>query len=523
MYFTYFVLMVLTNTRVPRFIKMSDDLYTGPPIKAIVANVLDIITNNPTQPTVAVPDVVVSPDTSESIVIDSLRDIPDDGFTLNNKRLLLTYRSHIDKIAIEKFLSTKGQELEFFRAAHETADKANPYPHTHVVAVFKKALQSKNSRVFDINGIHPNIKVIKTNVHYTNCLKYLAKEDPSNADLAGSVSTEQMNKDKINDIWECKTVSEAMLKHGSVKTAQQIVSIYNVKPPTPIDMPQYILMKWQLTIRNMVMSPWVQYVPPQEPEEEDRGILAPSVPLDKPMVWKTTSDGRDIYTIYNPEGCSGKTILIKWLNQHSNKRVHIAQGLPAMRDLAEVIKNAFIKGWTGETIMINLTRTTSEDNYYESLEALIDGLITGPKYSGSTHVWNPRFVMLFTNLMPKLTTLTKDRWKIYKIREDGWLEAMNYHDALKIYYNESADKLNDVAKTKHLALTKLYHTPVEYDDEGKPFIHAPSPTFSGITPTTKPPWERKPARARKTPAECKPVYNRIPPNVPANIHLYNQM
>ena len=56
-----------------------------------------------------------------------------------NRRLLLTYKTHLDKDAWIEWLTTKtGLTPDFVRLAHETGDKTNPYNHTHCVIDFEK-------------------------------------------------------------------------------------------------------------------------------------------------------------------------------------------------------------------------------------------------------------------------------------------------------------------------------------------------------------------------------------------------
>ena len=69
-------------------------------------------------------------------------------------RILFTYTTHIPKEALHALMidKTKGQvkdEFVFWRAAHETADKTNPYEHTHVLVDWGCAFRWRNVRLLD--------------------------------------------------------------------------------------------------------------------------------------------------------------------------------------------------------------------------------------------------------------------------------------------------------------------------------------------------------------------------------------
>ena len=72
-----------------------------------------------------------------------------------NRRLLLTYKTHLDKDAWIEWLTTKTRIApDFVRLAHETGDKTNPYNHTHCVIDFGKVFQTINMSYFDYENIH---------------------------------------------------------------------------------------------------------------------------------------------------------------------------------------------------------------------------------------------------------------------------------------------------------------------------------------------------------------------------------
>jgi len=65
-----------------------------------------------------------------------------------NQKIMLTYKTQIDKTKLLEFFDKKSPGYTFCRIAHETGDKNHPYPHTHVVLDSGKVLQTSNCRFF---------------------------------------------------------------------------------------------------------------------------------------------------------------------------------------------------------------------------------------------------------------------------------------------------------------------------------------------------------------------------------------
>jgi hypothetical protein len=92
-------------------------------------------------------------------------------FRFHGSRVHLTYKGHIE---CDK-LKSQYPKLEFYSCVHETSDSENEYEHTHFAAWFSKTVDTKNERYFDFEGIHPNIKSIKSDLQWRNTCKYHEK------------------------------------------------------------------------------------------------------------------------------------------------------------------------------------------------------------------------------------------------------------------------------------------------------------------------------------------------------------
>lgn len=126
---------------------------------------------------------------------------------------------------------------------------------------------------------------------------------------------------------------------------------------------------------------------------------------------------RTINWVYDKDGNCGKTVFSKYL--YSKYKCIIATG-GAYNDvaciLAECVKNGFDLN-DKFTFIMNVPRSVDKISY-KAIEAVKDGLITSPKFNSQTLVFNCPHVWIFSNEMPEISRLSKDRWMIYNIIDD---------------------------------------------------------------------------------------------------------
>lgn len=157
----------------------------------------------------------------------SVEDSENKKFYIANKRVLLTYKTYLNKTLTKKIFNNKWNINEI-HICHEKGDDNDPYPHSHIFIEFNKRIQSRNCKVFDINNIHPNIKKVISVNHVEHCYKYLMKEDTDCSYLKEKFKS--FNVDTI-----IKTKREAMENARNALEANQLSKlweknyIYNVK------------------------------------------------------------------------------------------------------------------------------------------------------------------------------------------------------------------------------------------------------------------------------------------------------
>ena len=187
---------------------------------------------------------------------------PGDVFSktkIANRRILLTYKTHLDKDAWIEWISTKTSITpDFVRLAHETGDKTNPYNHTHCVIDFGKVFQTVNMSYFDYENIHPHIRVLKNAKALKDAKTYIAKEDPANKDLL--VETTPV----ADIVWSKDSLQEALRMAKKPSDATGIIALYNAKSETLPSIPEWRMPKqdWQET------SSMSSLIPPMNTTEE---------------------------------------------------------------------------------------------------------------------------------------------------------------------------------------------------------------------------------------------------------------
>lgn len=334
-------------------------------------------------------------------------------------RAMLTYKTHIDKEALEAFLcdvlyEKKCGEILFLRIAHETADPAAPYPHTHVVIHVSKEIcdQTAGHRIFDWpdGNIHPNIHKIKTNIHLGNAKRYLAKEDPDNADLKEKIdgmARKLLSAESLGQALatSCPKEWTAMIAAFPILKAY-FEGVGDVKYNS--DEIRKRLDPWQLSLFNMLEEDF-QFVWHTRAE---RAAFREEEYMREKRIAELT---RRIIVIYNPDYEIGKTFFCKQLAKHNPNRYFSTGGLSNDKDIACLIADGMKAGWSGKVLLINLPKEQAERMNYGLLEKIRDGLLTSTKYRPEQLNWDIQHICIFTNSMPNIFTMDISRWWVYKV------------------------------------------------------------------------------------------------------------
>lgn len=314
---------------------------------------------------------------------------PGNKFSFANQRVLLTYKTHINKAEHRLFIEALiKQPAEEYYCAHEKESTKTNYAHSHVFVNFGKRFQSTNCRIFDFLNIHPNIKKVVTKT-FDKLYRYISKEDPELAELA-----EKYKDISVADrIWSASSLEDAINKNvKNVNDIFGVIQLYNMKKGKDLKCANFTPYGWQTEILEILG---------REP------------------------DDRTIHWWYEKIGKFGKTTLVKYLMANWPEKYYVCSDLGYTKDAAEIIRSAFDSGWDGHCFILNLPRAMEDKDFiYQSIEAIKDGLVTATKYKGKTMIFDCPHVVVFANWRPHTFLMSLDRWQIHEIdRKDIRPEA----------------------------------------------------------------------------------------------------
>lgn len=329
-------------------------------------------------------------------------------FYLQNQRIMLTYKTHLDKKEYISWFNKEKKATTFIRLAHETGDKTHDYKHTHVLVKFAERFKSQNANIFDYTVgtkvIHPNIKAIKTETHWKNCLNYMAKEDKENKDLKV--------KSMASKIQRCKTLKVALDKYAEDPCkAAGVKLLYSYK-----DQDENIV-----TVPNDKMKEW------------EKKFL---------KISKKKSD-RQINWIYDKYGRSGKTVWSHHMEDNFDNGWAIFNNIGRISDFTMNIQQWKSIGWKSEGMIFDFARDYQDKSViYSALEIAIDGRATATKYEGGRIRFGKPVIWVFANFVPDCSKMSKDRWNVFKMTKKHDLEKMTIREVNKLH-KKHEEQMND--------------------------------------------------------------------------------
>jgi len=308
------------------------------------------------------------------------------NFRLQNKRIHLTYKSHIPPEAWLSWISKiKSTPIEKYSIVHEKGDSVVPYEHTHILIDFGYSFQTRNSKFFDWknpNGenMHPNIKIVKTAVHWKRSTIYHYKESIPYTNIP-----KPETENAIKEIWKHNTLSDALLSTCStLNNVGGVIAAFNCKPA------------------DYGVEPTVEWKPWQKELLDE---------IEK------NPNSRNITWYFDPLGNSGKSFISKHLGQFKGAFVstkantyHVATAIDEF--LKQNGPNSIL------VIIFNFTRQQENHKIYQALEELKDGMMTSEKYKGRTMYFPHPHLICMANYIPDITSITKDRWDIRTLQDD---------------------------------------------------------------------------------------------------------
>lgn len=166
-----------------------------------------------------------------------------------------------------------------------------------------------------------------------------------------------------------------------------------------------------------VAGPWdiskkEKYIPRQIREIETLRPFQRSI-VEDADVWNT----RNINIVFNPDGCVGKSILKGYLRAHG-----IGRPIPPCNDYKDMLRMVCDMP-TSKLYIIDLPKAMKKDKLgglYSAIETIKDGYAYDDRYKFTEKIFDCPNIWVFTNTMPDLELLSKDRWRIWSVTTDTY-------------------------------------------------------------------------------------------------------
>lgn len=145
---------------------------------------------------------------------DLTTEVPTENFRLQAKKILLTYKTHIPKEDLARFIDAKFKCDCDVKICHETSQDG--YAHTHCAVKVPKKPNITDCRRFDWEDktdgpIHPNIRVPRDASHWRAIVKYLDKQDKEVfGELPIEFTAEEKFQEAVEFVRTCQTWEEVM-------------------------------------------------------------------------------------------------------------------------------------------------------------------------------------------------------------------------------------------------------------------------------------------------------------------------
>lgn len=181
--------------------------------------------------------------------------------------------------------------------------------------------------------------------------------------------------------------------------------------------------------QTRVEGPWIdtEY---EEPPVLTRQLVAfqekEKYPWQKQIEqWCEELDDRSIKLIHDTVGNSGKSIMSEYLEYHKK-----AFEIPPLKDMEDIMQ--FCMSFKSQKVyLIDMPRAMKKDKlagFYSGLESLKNGYVYDKRYAAKRRRFDRPQVIVFTNVMPEWSYMSKDRWEPWTMKADHSLEKFDFGD-----------------------------------------------------------------------------------------------
>jgi hypothetical protein len=204
----------------------------------------------------------------------------------------------------------------------------------------------------------------------------------------------------LDAINACSSDREALIKHGrDIKDAMSILAIRSLKS-------------------NNYDYSGIKY------DDVDYDEIELDI-NEKPWFKEVTKlndiqpNGRHVYWFYDKIGGCGKSMLAKYMFHTFDGKWIILNSLKSESRLYKILRTNLQCGWECHGVIADLTRFESKPNsIYNNIERIKDGILKKSKNSAIEIEFDVPHLVIFSNKLPKVEYLSRDRWRIYEVKND---------------------------------------------------------------------------------------------------------
>lgn len=135
---------------------------------------------------------------------------------------------------------------------------------------------------------------------------------------------------------------------------------------------------------------------------------------DECLKLMSTYNVRKVDLVYDSEGNSGKTTLMR-----KAMVLGVGQLLPAVNDAKDLLRMAYCVG-PKKAYFFDMPRAMNKDrlfSFWSAVETLKSGYCYDDRYAFKQRMMDPPNVWIFTNVLPDMSLLSKDRWRLWTIAD----------------------------------------------------------------------------------------------------------
>ncbi len=133
-------------------------------------------------------------------------------------------------------------------------------------------------------------------------------------------------------------------------------------------------------------------------------------------------DTRTINVIVDKIGNKGKSTLAGYMEVHQR-----GFAMPAINDIKDLMRIAYDVP-TQRCYLIDFPRAMDKSRlfqFYSGIESLKNGKVYDDRYHYKQRWMDSPNIWIFTNILPELSLLSKDRWKLWEVNSDKELVRIN--------------------------------------------------------------------------------------------------